>query len=240
MVADGYPAQVYMIVAFFGIIEAQLSVVCIWAATRLSKSIWSCSAPFVAAGAAAVVSGTVSTSTDFTSELANYLTYFSLHTILLLASLWLLQRTRWWQRRTGISHELRYSIFQLLITMTVVAVLAAAMRNSSIFGVDGWANIAYVASSVAIAVASAIIWISPWHWALRLAAVLGCASVLSPVLAIAINLSSSGSIASIVSLIIGAHYAIQAVVISIWLAWGGILPWPSSGDAEVGANRLHP
>jgi hypothetical protein len=225
LAADGYPAPVRLIVAFHALVIAQLSIVCIWSVMSAVQTLVTRGvlllAPIVAAFVTAVL---IDKPMALRESLPNHVAHLGLHVALLAISLWLLQRTRFWQRCTGFSHDLRYSVFHLLIAMTLVAVLAVAMRSSSLLGADGWANAAFMLSSVAIALASVMFWVMPWHWLLRLAATLGLASLLSLLPIIAMGVSSTNPGTASVSLIFGAHFLIQALMISIWLGCGLIVP----------------
>jgi hypothetical protein len=110
--------------------------------------------------------------------------------------------------------------------MTVVAVLATAVRESPFFGDDRWMNPAFVCSTVAIAVASVWIWAGSQPWILRLGGTLGLAILLAGAVSLTVV-----PFTTVFSVIIGGHYLIQAIVLSIWLGCGPILTFSKAAAA---------
>lgn len=221
MASEPYPDPLYAVVTFDALILGQLSVVCIWSTITVTTNLWVRLAPIVAVVTAALLTATlVDEPVMLSSSFTNHLAYYGLHVALLVTSIWLLQRTEFWRRRSGASREWQYSIAHLLIAMTVVAVLAAAMRNSVFFSEDRWINIAFACSSVGLTVAVVSLWSLSWHWLLRLAGALGFAVLLGFAFALALVVASNDRLAPNV----GAHYLLQVIVLSIWLGCGPILP----------------
>jgi hypothetical protein len=226
-VSEAYRHALYANVVFHALILGQLSVICIGAALRSGGNPWIQLAPAVAALAAALLTAAI-----LDDPLMDHLAYFAFHAAVLLLLLWLMQRSPYWQRHTGIARDWRFSIAQLLILTTLVAALGALMRNSPVFGDDLWVNLVFAASSLALTVASVAIWIRPWSWFSRLAAVLFCGVLLGfafLLVDVAFNLHDFELVSSA---ILGAHYEIQAIVLSAWLALGPILPVPQPSAAR--------
>jgi hypothetical protein len=220
-----YPGPVHLLVTFHALILGQISVICIGSAVPVHPGVWRRIAPLPAAlGAALVTARSIDKPVALSSSIPNHLAYFGIHTLLLLGCLWLLQRTSFWRRRTGAARTLQYSLAQLLLLMTAVAVLATTIRSSPFFAHERWINIVFLLSSVALALASVVLWSLPWHWLLRLAGVLGSAVLLDVVFLLAAASTSSEPAAPLLSLIIGSHYMIQGILLSAWLAWGPLLP----------------
>lgn len=219
MASEPFPVPVFVTAACHALILSQLSVVCIWSSLSLKKSAWTRFVPGVGAVVATLV---IAMSTNepviFQAAFTTYLSYFGLHAALLVAALWLFERTAFWRRRSGIPRDWQYSLAHLLIVMTVVAILAVALRSSPYFGDDRWINIVFVCSSVALAVASVFLWSLTWHWLLRLAAVLGFAWWLG---AVFIWTNNQGLH---LSTILSTHYLLQAIVLCVWLGCGPVLP----------------
>jgi hypothetical protein len=216
---------IYAPLALHALILAQLGVVCIWSETQLAASFWSRAAPLIATVAAALISALIDASTDPRESIRSNFAMHGLYAALLIALLWLLQRTAFWRRRTGMARELQYSVAHLLVGTTVIAILAAAMRNSPFLGDELVVNIAFVFSSVALAIANTFIWSVAWHWLLRLAAGLGVAILLGmtfPLLAV--TYTEMSDFFWLFSIMVGSHYLIQAIVLSLWLGCGPILP----------------
>ena len=211
MVLEPYPK--FAAVAYDALVVGQLSVICIWSALTLAKTFWVRVAPLVAALLASVAMGMFGVPPRATSWLA----YYGLHTALLLAAMWLFARTSFWRGRSGNLAKWRYSLAHLLVAMTVVAVLAAAMRGSELFDREGWINLAFILWSVILAVVSVVCWSLSGHWLLRLAGVLGLA------LLFGVGLSVF-EVLPVFPFIIGSHYLIQGIILSVWLGCGPILP----------------
>jgi hypothetical protein len=233
LASEPYSGPLYVVVAFHAMILSQLSVVCIWSALAAQKGPWTRLAPIPAALLAAQVTAMfVDKPVTLTSSFANHLAYFGIHAASLLALLWLLQRTAFWRRRSGSSLPLQFSLAHLLVMMTVVAVLASTIRSSPFFGDERWINILFLCSSVALAMASVCIWNLARVWWNRLAGVLFIAFLLASFVSFASVVTESSGSQWIVSMILGAHFEIQGLVLSVWLGCGPILPPQSSTAAE--------
>jgi hypothetical protein len=219
------PSGVYVVVTFLALILSQLSIVCIWSGVSSTKSVWTRFAPLIATVTATFVTTIFLRRPGTQSEiLMSQLAYYGLHAALLLIAVWLLKRTTFWRRIGSESHEWQFSLGDSLIAMTVVALLAALMPRSWLLNSSASLNFLFVLSSVALAVESVVVWSLSWHWLLRLAGVLGFAALLGAVLL----LLPSGR--AFYAMIIGAHYLVQALVLSVWLGCGPILPHASVVD----------
>lgn len=215
--SEPFPAPLYAKLAFNALIVSQLSVVCIWSAVNSNKILLV--PALVAAVAAAFFSAVFSDDpVNFLDEFKLNLSVCGLQAALLLAALWFFRGTNYWRRRTGVAHDLQYSLAQLLIAMTVAAVLAVTMRDSPFYGDAKWLNLGLSCSVVAFSVWSLFVWSLSRHWLLRLAAVLAFAVLLGVAFWLTADYDAR------ISTAMGAHYLIQAIVLSAWLGWGGILP----------------
>ena len=115
--------------------------------------------------------------------------------------------------------------------MTVVAILAALSRTAGIFTAEGWSeNMVFLCGSVVVATSIVIIWCSSQHWMLRLAGIIGLAILLGVVSALILRIPAA----------IGVHYMIQALVLSIWLGIGQILPPRIDADEMQKSEPLVP
>lgn len=217
--SEAFPGQTYLVVVLSALVLSQLSVVCIWAALRSNKNLWIRLIPYVTAlVAAALTAMFIDNPVKFGAAFQTMLTYYGFHTVLIIIALWLLQRTAFWRRRSGASHTLQFSVIHLLIAMTVVAVLTTLMRESPFFGESGWINLGVAIASAILAIASVVIWSLSLHWLLRLAGVLGIVGCLFTALFLTTDFGPEFSI------LLGGYYLIQAVVLSIWLGLGSIMP----------------
>ena len=109
--------------------------------------------------------------------------------------------------------------------MTVVALLAVALRYSDPFNGDGALIFAFFCGSIALATASVFVWSHSRHWLLRLVGVF----------AIAIGLGAALYFADqpYVVKYVTPHYLIQGVVLATWLGWGQVLPINESAVVDA-------
>lgn len=216
----------YLSVAVHMMILGQLSIVCIWSALESTPSVWTQIAPFCAVALAALVDGLYTRLGEHYSDLTTLTTsvgFFALYAVMLMTALWLLQRTVFWRRKTGSAHAWQFSLFHILTLMTIVAVLATLLRTNLYFRDGRWPNFIITFSYVALTTASVVIWACSWNWFFRLAGVmgvslifgLGASAVLTRwIITPGVNVNS----------ILCAQYLIQAIVLSLWLGIGPILP----------------
>jgi hypothetical protein len=218
------------------LLVSQLSVVCIWSALRTTPTVVSRAAPICAVAIVSLLAAwftPMSSSLPSSTLYANYLGYFGLHALVLLASLWILQRTNYWQRRTGVKRTLQFSLAHVLIVMTVTAVLAALSRDNEFLGDGRVTNISIAFCCVTLGFASVAIWSLSWNWFLRLAGVIAVAALLDVAL---VSIFFGPNVGFEVFTVFHAYYLIQAVVLSLWLGVGPILPSVVS-DAAVSENE---
>jgi hypothetical protein len=212
-------------IAYIAMLGGYLSVVCLWSALQLRRNFWSRSAP-VAAVILASIAFTFA-DVDFIALLA----LFGAHAALLLGALWIFRRSRYWRQRTGIETDWQFSVAQLLVVMTVVALLVVAFQANNLWQ-DGGDETAWfvgsIAGSTVLAIASAYIWSLGRHWLLRLAGILTVAIGLG----VPFYFTRYGE-----HLLFFAtcHFLIQALVIVAWIGWGGILPVKEL--SETNANQ---
>jgi hypothetical protein len=206
----------YADVAFFALLAGQLSVVCIWAALRRDSSLWTHAAPVLAAVAAAVAFKH--------TRFLDFAAYFGMQSATVVIAMWIFRRSRYWQQRSGIETVWQFSISQLLMVMTVVALLMVGFQISSLWndgGDDAASFFGYVGCSTVLAVAAVYTWSKPVHWLLRLAAVL----------AVALGLATMFLIGDTFMFAFAAgHFVIEGLVLSVWLTWGQILPLNEAYD----------
>jgi len=215
MVSEPYPYASVAAVAWLALVTGQLSVICIWSAMRLTKTFWTRIAPWLGVILATLLGGM------FTLDmLTTWLAYYGVHAALLLAALWLFERTKFWQRRSGGSTSWRYSLANLLLVLTVVAVLLGAIRNTQLVYTKGWVHPFFNFGSVALAFVGVVSWSVSRHWVMQTAVVLGFAMILGA----CFLLTPEYYTAPLFPLFIGAHYLIQGIVMSAWLSFGSVLP----------------
>jgi hypothetical protein len=220
----------YGFVVFEALMLSQISVVCIWAGLRAEKSMWTRISPLLAIIYATLIWGMFSEAIwigkvgeEWSVRMSLGLVNQGLHAALLLAMLWLLKRTALWKRRCDWANEWQFSIADLLVVITVVAVLGAAMRFAKVYDdLDwlGWGEIVLMGGPALLAMSGVLIWSLWWpHWVLRASGVIGVAIGLA-----AIVLVAERAFHTDYPVVVSTYFLIQAVVLMVWLAWGPLLP----------------
>jgi hypothetical protein len=217
------PVDIYLRVVCDALLASQMSVICIWATLAFKKALWL--PALVAALTAAFVAVMFRDSSEtLWNAWRLYLSLYGLEAALLLAALWLLRGSDFWQRRTGAKSGWRFSLANLLVVMTIVAVLISMLRTGPFADESKWLNIGFACSVVAMACTSAVVWSFPWHWFLRFATTLVIALVLGELVNVFAQFGSSAFPT------FEAHYLVQAIMLSAWLGWGPILPQTNAAD----------
>lgn len=228
----------YLQVAFHALVIGQLSIVCIGSTLVLGSALGKWIAPTLAVVTATIIStayAPMPQSERTWSLFRSYFGYYALHAILVCSALWVLQRTSFWARRTGIVRTWRYSLLQVLAIMTATAVLSPALKNNVFMDDEVLVNVVFAASFVALAVAGVAIWLLPWNWVLRLAAYFGFVlllAILCTAILLGINYRQFDVFEWTYYELLGAYYLIQGIVISIWLGWGQLLPISNTAAAD--------
>jgi hypothetical protein len=170
-------------VAFDALVLSQVSVVSIWSSLNSENSLWTRCSPFLVVVLATLVYGLFGDS-HFIGKVGEVpslrmglvLVHQGLHAALLVAMLWLLKRTALWKRRYDSTAEWQFSTADLLVVITVAAVLGAGIRFTKMVDDGDWADIAHIGSSAVVATSGVLIW-SLWRapWVLRASGVMGVA-----------------------------------------------------------------
>jgi hypothetical protein len=226
--ADAEPDP-YGFLVFDALVLSQISVVCIWSGLRSEKSMWTRFSPLLAVVLATLVWGMFSETNwigrvgeEWSLRMGLIFVHQGLHAALLLAMLWLLKRTPLWKRRYDWAAEWQFSIADLLVVITVVAVLGAGMRFTKLFVDLDWvdADIVLIGGPAVLAMSGVFIW-SLWRapWILRASGVIGVAIGLA-----AVALLAEWTFSTAYPVVVATKFLIQAVVLMAWLAWGPLLP----------------
>jgi hypothetical protein len=201
-------------VVYFALLSGQLSALCLWSALRLRSKMWSFAVPLLAALLAALAY-----TVRETDRLTDFLAFFAAQAATITLAMWVFQRTRYWQQRSGTKTDWQFSIAQLLIAMTVVALLIVAFQSSTLWNDQGGDDtrqfFGFLGISSILAVASTYIWSLASHWLLRLAGVLALAIAVST-----IHLLDNRFMFAFFAV----TFLIEGIVLSIALTLGGILP----------------
>lgn len=242
--AHNFTNSGYNVVVLHALILSQLSIACIWSATAPRQTVGTRIAPLIAVLLAAIVTVSFTriwTENSKSSFIASCLGYYGLHAVLLMASIWLLQRTKLWRKRFGTNRTFQFSLGHILIVMTVTGALTTFMRNNLFFADESkGVSAAFELSFVALPIASVLVWSLSWHWCLRLASVLGFAALLGAGAVIVLdseNPTGPNGFELEAFMIFAAYYLIQAIVLSIWLVWAPIMPPPINA---VETQKLEP
>lgn len=201
---------------YFALVCSQISVVCIGSSCSSVRGPRRWMWPWVVSLAVAAVTTWLAPDRGNVSQ--SFLLYLSLwlpQVAILVAILWLLQRTPiakrggYWNGQSN----WQFSVAHLLIVTTVCAILLVILRLA-----EEWRELwlvlaAWLANNTALAVAALLICTMPWHGFLRLGATLG----VSLVFALLIEKVAPGPDALPVN-------SIQAIVLVVWLIIGGIVP----------------
>jgi hypothetical protein len=219
------PDYSYGSVAFYALTLGQISVVCIWSGLSSAKAAWSRLVPFLAVIVACLAWGMFSFEhfnersgfQEWVERVSSALVYHGHHAALLLAMLWAFKRTTFWKQRTGSSAEWKFSIADLLLVTTVVAMLGAGLRLTNVF-LD-WSSIGFLGSSVVLALASVFLWSLAQPRVIRFAVLLGFAILLGLAVSLTFGIPDGDVI-----LTFEAHFLIHAIVLAIWLSCVPVLP----------------
>jgi hypothetical protein len=216
-------------ILYDALVSAQLGVVCLWAISSARDSVRASLGTIAAVLAASVPSA--------------YLRWLSFgeacgiyggFVVMLIAVLWGLKRTKFWQRLTGIPPTVwQFSLAHLLAAMTVVAVLITLMRRSEFVAADSelWRFLTVLTLSDAlVVVATTVAWAAPWHWLPRLAVACAVTGFLGALNALGIAKGLMGhELAKYFALDekamdLVAYAVIMCIVIFTWLELAPILP----------------
>jgi hypothetical protein len=191
---------------------SQISVACVWWMQATIHRRWKAAAPVVVAVAAAIM-----TSRLPYISLIDAAALYGSHLIAVAAALWLAKRTTW-IRRGNRPQDLptwQFSVAQLLLVMTLLAILLVALKSAELVR-DAWAAIvAVITGNVALIVGVLFVWYLRQHTLVRLAIML----VVAAVVALANGLLRPYFLGNFV-----AYYVIQTLVLWLWLELGRIVP----------------
>jgi hypothetical protein len=221
------PSNTTWVIAYDALVAGQLSALSIWASLRRCKNFWTRVAPVAAVLVAAAVVGLFGK-----PPFVDVLPYYGLQVAAIMAIVWMLDRTSFWQWRTGSSAKWQYSVFELLVLMTVVAMLATTLRATDWFSGSRWINLAFICGSVSLAVAGTVVWTMSWHWLLRASGTVAFALLLGVAFMVTME--------PFLPQFLTAHYLIQAIELSLWFAVGGIIPRDESNAVAASSVEQGP
>jgi hypothetical protein len=214
-------------ILYDALISAQLAIVVLWAvfSARSSLSGWVASiAAVIAASIPAVGLGLLS--------VAEGCGLYGSFVAILAAMLWMIRRSRLWQRLTGApATTWQFSLMHMLAITTIVAVLITLLRSSPLVspGTELWQFITLLTVGDALVVATTLLaWANDSHTMARLAAACGAAATLGVIEAMIVD---SGLLGAQLALSLDrnlidfmAYTVIMAVVIFVWLELVPLVP----------------
>lgn len=237
--SEAFPAPAYAWIALDALTISVLSLVCLHSAFSPRRTFWLYAAPVVAVLMTTSLEAALANSpTSFWHRFGAFVPQYGLYVALLVAGLWLFQRTKFWRQRVAVEREWKFSLADLLIAMTAVAVLTAALRDSVFMGESGWVAFVMIAGCVGLTLACIAVWSLSIHWLLRLAAALGVAILLTAAF-VPVVTALTGLMPEF-GMLISLVWLIQAVVLSIWLGAGAILPVGDAARAGATASSKQP
>lgn len=165
--------------------------------------------------------------------------------IAFMVALWILKRSRFWKRIAD--HQIavwQFSVAQILIAMTVCALLITALRRSELVqDVELWKFlVAHTMCDVAVVLITTVLWAKLQPWPIRLAAVLAGALIAGALLTTVEATGIAGAYVgdSFKDLVPNTAYTILiSLIVLIWLELAPIVPIrrrtmsiSSAGDLE--------
>jgi hypothetical protein len=211
---------------FDALVSGQLAVVCIWAVFA-ARRMWLS----LLAIAVAVI---VSTALDVWAAWMNAQESFGIYAALaaaIVTALWILKQTPFWRRTVKPAQfGWQFSIGQVLVVMTIVALLLASLRNTELVaGASEWKYLAAVATcDVLIVLVCVLSSILLRDWWVRLAAACAAAIVLGVAITFTATTGWLGELMivefnqEVVTHIV--YLLVIAMVIFAWLELAPILP----------------
>jgi len=209
---------------YFGLACSQLSLICIWTSFSSARRFWRWLAPFAFTLAVVVLTILLyergqawlrEPAIAFDMAMA-YLGLWIAQIMLLLVGLWLL-RERW-----------QFSVMHLLAVMTVGGIAIVILREADIIQ-EIWIPFAlWLANNVLLAMLAVVIHKTAWKPVLRLAAVVSVAVAFGLIITMFFGLGQSNATAINI---------IQAIVLFVWLEFGGLIP-ERLALSEVPADSL--
>jgi hypothetical protein len=155
--------------------------------------------------------------------ITEYLALTAAYAMATLLGLWLYKVVLTFRRR-GAATEAQFSMKDLFVLTTCIAVLTALLGGTNMMHEVGTFITFFILTNALIAIASLIFWSRSWNWFLRLAATLALAIFAGWCLVFTRrHLAGELEVMS----------CIQALIIFIWLTFGGIVPNPGNSAANA-------
>ena len=190
---------------------SQISLVCIWSLLGTARRAWVAFVPFAATFAVAAVVVLLGS-----NSLKHAVTVLGIHVTGLLVVLWIIKRTRWWHRGSvrTVADKWQFSLGQLLVVMTVVALLIALLRDSELLQYKLDIEYSVIVGNILLPAAAVLVWRRVPHPMFRLSLVFILAAVIAvwPVM-----LDYEYWLSTLSS------FLIQGAVLWLWLELGPII-----------------
>jgi hypothetical protein len=212
---------------YFGLLCAQLSLVCIWASFSTAPR-WRRYFALLAFMLISVLLTTGLFEPDWNYDSIEvsliYLCLWTAHVLVLLTGIWCVRHTSFGQRWDQHAHaRWQFSMKQVLAVMTLTPVAIVVLRETELIH-DIWIPfLLWTANNVLLAMLAAIIYTARPHFVLRLAIL----AAISVVFGLAISLVPNGEWDSL------AINLIQGAVLFIWLEIGEPIPRRAAAQPSV-------
>lgn len=211
---------------FDALVTGQLAVVCIWAVFA-ARRMWS---SLLAIGVAVVTCTAIEVGAAWISARESFGSYACLAAAI-VAGLWILKQTPFWRRlSTAPRSGWQFSVSQVLVVTTLVALLLASLKETTLVTETGeWRFLAAVVTCDLLVVLSCVIssvWLRDWWLRLAFDAALAIAIGVALVFA-----ASAGWLGQLMTLDFRqtvipttAYMLVVALVLFCWLELAPILP----------------
>ena len=163
------PTAVRAAVLYDVLCFSQLSLACAWAAFRSGSRVAS---GVVVASAVAIAA--MATAILFEFHIGEMIACFGAYALLVILALWVVKHSQLWTARPAErAPAWQFSISQLLVLMTIVAVLLALFRTSELREL-GEAIVSDLVTNCALVVVLIVIWVKPWSGPLAIGRFVDC------------------------------------------------------------------
>ena len=211
---------------FEALVIGQLAVVCVWAVFRSPGKIWS----LLAVTFAVLVCAVLDVVCDGSATARELVGIYAVFAASLVGTLWILRRSAPWRRITGDSSIVwQFSIGQVLVVTTLVALVITALRGSELLQeYELWRLlVALTICDVLLVVATMLAWAVPSNVFFRLAGACLAAAAIGVLLAVAATAGILGQNTQTTLTQDRIPIVAYAIVISLtlfaWLEFGSIV-----------------
>lgn len=229
-----------VVYVYDALVTGQLATACVWA-TFSRNPLWLRWGGVLAAVATAALLGIPFAQFEPAESFGLYGSFAAT----LMIALWLLSCTRWWKRTTQLgSAAWQFSLSQLLVVMTLSALLITALRASELLFGDFpiWKVLLVLTiSDVLVVMITLAAWTTAWQFIMRLAAAIAGAAFIGILQTLLASVGAFGpEVVSTVEQDLApdlVYRILMALVLFAWLEIGGIVPVDRRAEASPPAGN---